>query len=270
MQFRYAALFASFSFTMALAHAGLAETQELVKKSPALKTYKIGGTQLSSAVLRETAVPQMYKALDPASDKTLFYVHDGLDYVIQSSGWQEVKGQQLAAVNGDPAQLQLDKQLILSKLPLDLDMSYKIGDPTRRVVVVLDALDCAHCRDFDAVLKKYNQEYNATVHILPTALVKSPENVNLVRNVWCGPNPGAAWRELMTNPNYKVAKVDTANCDPRKSVETSTDIAGMLRIHGTPGFILGSVNGKSSISGFPANSKPVVQKQMLDVIMGKK
>lgn len=106
--------------------------------------------------------------------------------------------------------------------------------------------------------------------MLPTALVKSKENASAVRNVWCGPNPGATLRELMTSTKLSVKPADTAQCAPERSMETSDDIACMLRLHGTPGFILGSVNGKAAITGFPPNSKPDSQKQMLDAIMGKR
>ncbi|UTY57193.1 thioredoxin fold domain-containing protein [Massilia sp. erpn] len=269
LQFRYTAVLVSLGFTMALAHAGLSETKELVKNSPAMKRYKAGDVLYSTVELRETAVPGMYKALNPTTRTHMFYVHEGLDYIVQNNGWSEVKGQDLVLVQGDAAQLQLDKQNILAKLPLDAEMSYKLGDAKRRVVVVVDAFDCAHCRDFDANLKKYSQEYNATVYILPTALNKIPENANIVRSIWCSPKAGAEWREIMTSSNYKAKSADTANCEARKTMETSDDIAAMLRIHGTPGFILGSVNGKAAIAGFPPNSKPAAQKQMLDAIMGK-
>ena len=270
MQLRYIAGFVHMCFVMSMAHAGLAETKELVSNSPAMKRYTADGVAYSTVELRDTVVPGMYKAVNPKTEAHMFYVHDGLDYIVQKNGWSEVKGQQLLLVQGDPAQLQLDKQMILSKLPLDREMAYKLGDGKGRVVVVWDALDCAHCRDFEANLKKYGQNYNATVYILPTALVKSAENAALVRNAWCSPNPGASWREIMAQPNFKAPAVDTTQCDANRRMETSDDIARMLRIHGTPGFILGSVNGKAAISGFPPNSKPGSQKQMLDSIMGKK
>lgn len=269
MQLRYLAGFASIYFIMSMAQAGLAETKNLVAHSPAMKRHAADGVTYSTVELRETVVPGMYKAVNPKTDAHMFYVHEGLDYIVQKNGWSEVKGQDLLLVQGDPAQLQLDKQMILSKLPLDRGMSYQLGDAKRRVVVVWDALDCAHCRDFEASLKKYAQNYNATVYILPTALVKSAENAAVVRNAWCSPNPGATWREIMTQANFKPAAVDTTNCDATRRMETSDDIARMLRIHGTPGFILGSINGKAAISGFPPNSKPGSQKQMLDAIMGK-
>lgn len=269
MQLRYIAGFASTLLVMSIAHAGLTETRELVANSPAMKRYAADGVAYSTVELRETIVPGMYKAVHPKTQAHMFYVHDGLDYIVQKNGWSEVKGQDVLLVQGDPAQLQLDKKMILGKLPLDSEMSYKLGDAKRRVVVVWDALDCAHCRDFEASLKKYGQNYNATIYILPTALVKNAENAALVRNAWCSPNPGAAWRELMTQPNFKMPAVDTANCDATRRMETSDDIARMLRIHGTPGFILGSINGKAAISGFPPNSKPESQKKMLDAIMGK-
>ncbi len=269
MQFRQTALFVSLGFTMALAHAGLAETRELVKNSPAMKRHKAGDVLYSTVELRETAVPGMYKAVNPATRSHMFYVHEGLDYIVQNNGWSEVKGQDLVLVQGDAAQLQLDKQMILAKLPFDAEMSYKLGDAKRRVVVVVDAFDCPHCRDFDASLKKYGQEYNATVYILPTALNKSAENAQIVRSIWCSAKPAAEWREIMTSTSYKAKNVDTANCEAWKTMESSDDIAAMLRIHGTPGFILGSVNGKAAIAGFPPNAKPGSQKQMLDAIMGK-
>jgi len=36
-------------------------------------------------------------------------------------------------------------------------------------------------------------------------------------------NPGATWREIMTQPNFKMAAADTANCDASRRMETSGD-----------------------------------------------
>lgn len=269
LKFRQCAAFISLSMTAVLAHAGLSETSALVKSSPALNRYKGGDVLYSSVKLQETAVPGMYKALNPKTNARMFFVHEGLDYILQNNGWSEVKGQELVPVKGDPAQLALDKQMILKNLPLDEEMAYKLGDAKRRAVVVWDAVDCAHCRDFEASLNKYGAQYNATVYILPSALDKTQANTQLVRNAWCSENPGETWRKIMSGANVKLKPADQS-CSASRTIETSDDIAAMLRIHGTPGFILGSVNGKAAISGFPPNSKPDSQKQMLDAIMGKR
>ena len=270
VQFRHTVLFMSLGLSMALAHAGLAETRELVRKSPALKHTQGDGVAYAAAEVRETSVPGMYKALNPRTHAPMFYAHEGLDYIVQGNGWSEVRGAELVPVAGDPAQLELDKRMILASLPLDNDMAYRFGDAKRRVVVVWEAFDCAHCRDFEATLSKYGAEYDATVYILPTSLSKTPANVKGIRNIWCGPNPGAAWREIMTNASVRLKAADTANCDPRRSMETSDDVANMLRLRGTPGFILGNVNGRAAVSGFPPSDNPIAQKHALDGIMGKK
>jgi hypothetical protein len=260
----------SLGLTMALAHAGLAETRDLVKRSPALKRAQVDGVAYAAAELKETSVPGMYRALHPRTHAPMFYAHEGLDYIVLGNGWREVRGADLVPVQGDPAQLELDKRLILAGLPLDNDMAYRFGDAKRRVVVVVEAFDCAECRDFEANLSKYGGEYNATVYILPTAQAKTAANAKGIRNIWCGPNPGAAWREIMTNPKVRLQVSDTSNCDPRRSMETSDDIANMLRLNRVPGFILGNVNGRAAVAGFPPETVPGLQKQALDGIMGKK
>lgn len=270
MQFRHTVLFMSLGFTMALAHAGPAETRELVKQSPALKRTQADGVAYAAAELKETSVPGMYRAVNPRTQAPMFYAHEGLDYIVQANGWSEVRGADLVPVAGDPAQLELDKRLILAALPLDNDMAYRFGDAKRRVVVVWEAFDCAQCRDFEANLSKYGGEYDATVYILPTAQAKTAANAKGIRNIWCGPNPAAAWREIMTNAKVRLKVSDTSNCDPRRSMETSDDIANMLRLNRMPGFILGNVNGRAAVAGFPPATNPAIQKQALDGIMGKK
>jgi hypothetical protein len=167
-------------------------------------------------------------------------------------------------VRDKAAQVKLDFDLILAKFEVDSSMGYKFGDGKRKIIV-WDAFDCSHCRDFDAALSKHSKEYNATIYILPTALIKSPENEKMVRNIWCGPNPGKTWHEIMTSMNFRMKAVDTSSCDPKKTLATSDEVASMLRVHGTPGFIGQSAFG-SSTSGFPVNAKADIQVKMLDLL----
>jgi len=267
LQYKKAAMIISILFTMASAHAGLPEITNLVRNSPAMKNYQADNVNYAKVDLHETTVPGMYKATNPNTRTHMFFVHEGLDYIDQRNGWSEVKGNQLVLVQGDPAQLELDRKLILDKLPLDPKMAYKFGDG-KRALVVIDAFDCGNCRNFDAALKKYGQQYNATVFILPTALNETPETEKIVRNIWCSADPISVWRNFMTTNNYRLKAVDTSSCDPRRTLQTSEDIGLMLRFTGTPTFIQGNIDNKSTMSGFPPNSKPEYQKLFLDALMG--
>jgi len=267
MQFKNVVMIASTLFTMGSAHAGLAEITNLVRNSPAMKSYQADNVNYSKVDLHETAVPGMYRATNPNTRTHMFFVHEGLDYIDQINGWSEVKGNKLVLVQGDLAQLELDRKMILEKLPLDSKMAYKFGDG-KRALVVIDAFDCGNCRNLDAALKKYGPQYNATVFILPTALNETPETEKIVRNIWCSADPISVWRNFMTTNNYKLKAVDTSSCDPRSTMQTSKDIGRMLRFTGTQTFIQGNINNKAIMSGFPPNSKPEYQKGLLDALIG--
>lgn len=264
--FKHVMLMAALAATLGSAHAGIQEMTEQMKKSPAMRTHVLANVKFSDFRLQETAVPGLYRATHPSTGRTGFIVHEGIDYIKDSSGWYAVTGGDFAPVTPEETH-RLDLELIAKTLPLDQMITYTFGKGERKILV-WDAFDCSHCRDYEAALKKYGKQYNATVYIMPTALQKTPDNARLVRSIWCSKDNGELWRNLMTSPNFSAPNSDTSTCDKQHRLEYSDEVAEFLGAHGTPAFVdLNNPSGRTVVSGFEINAQAAQQKSRLDSFM---
>jgi len=240
-----------------------------------MQSLSSGGLRLSNSLARETPARGIYALVNPQSKDLLGFVSEDFHFLKDRSGWMEFRGSTFSPPLPKDRQAALDRELIISRINLDSAIVYKFGDGRRKIAVV-DAIDCGHCRDFEARLRSTKKQFNATIYIFPASLGRDAASIAAVRGIWCAEQPAAQWRSVMATQG--VPKVVSAeHCDERRTVEFSDDLRALMHAHGTPAFIdlqpadgFSELSGSLVFSGFPAASKPQWQDATLDMLLNKK
>ena len=110
---------------------------------------------------------------------------------------------------------------------LPLAQSFKVvrGKGTRQLVYFSDPR-CPYCRRLDQELQKLD---DVTVHVFLMPII-APDSAAVSKAVWCAPDRGKAWVDLMLNQVEPPAP--KANCDT--PIEKNLALSRKHRINGTP------------------------------------
>lgn len=110
---------------------------------------------------------------------------------------------------------------------LPLAQSFKLvrGKGTRQLVYFSDPR-CPYCRRLDQELQKLD---DVTVHVFLMPII-APDSAAVSKAVWCAPDRGKAWVDLMLNQVEPPAP--KANCDT--PLEKNLALSRKHRINGTP------------------------------------
>jgi thiol:disulfide interchange protein DsbC len=110
---------------------------------------------------------------------------------------------------------------------LPLAQAFKVvrGKGSRQLVYFSDPR-CPYCRRLDQELAKVD---DVTVHVFLIPII-APDSAAVSKAVWCAPDRGKAWLELMLNEVEPPAP--KANCDT--PLEKNLALSRKYRINGTP------------------------------------
>ena len=118
-------------------------------------------------------------------------------------------------------------------LPLDLAFKQVKGNGSRRLAVFADP-DCPYCRQLEHELEPIS---DVTIHVFQYPLAAlHPDAERKARLVWCAPDRGKAWTELMLGGTEPVGAREACSAPIREVNE----LAERLGVHATPGIIFES------------------------------
>lgn len=200
----------------------------------------------ATAQADETAVRKQYQALFPKaviesvqrgpvpglyevfSDGRIHYVDDDVSHLIQGSIY-DVKTRK----NLTEERLQKLTALPFNQLPFDLAIKYVKGEGKRQLAVFEDP-DCPYCRQLEQAFSKLD---NVTIYVFLYPIEDlHPGATEKARQIWCAPDRGKAWLDVMLH-RAKVEKVETlTTCD--NPVDKLVQLGRRYRITGTPTMIL--------------------------------
>ena len=118
--------------------------------------------------------------------------------------------------------------IVFDQLPFNQAIPIVKGKGSRKMAYFADPL-CGYCRKLDRDLAKLD-DVTVYVFLYP---VLSADSVALARAVWCSPNRGAAWSNLMINGVSPKTKGDC----PSEAVDRNRELGQKLKIYGTPGLV---------------------------------
>jgi len=116
-----------------------------------------------------------------------------------------------------------------ASLPLDMAFKQVKGDGRRRLVVFADP-DCPYCKQLERELAPIS---DVTIYVFLFPLSIHPDAERKARLVWCAPDRGKAWSELMLAGTEPGAARDGCSAPIRQI----GDLAERLGVHATPGII---------------------------------
>jgi thiol:disulfide interchange protein DsbC len=115
-------------------------------------------------------------------------------------------------------------------LPLDLAIKLVKGDGKRRFAVFADP-KCGYCRQLESTMANVN---NVTVYLFLLPIL-SPESEELSRKVWCAPNQGLAWADLLIKGISPVQQKAQCALAPMEQIKQFSQSVG---ISATPTLIM--------------------------------
>ena len=113
----------------------------------------------------------------------------------------------------------------VADLPLAQAFKLVRGKGTRQLVYFSDPR-CPYCRRLDQELQKLD---DVTVHVFLLPII-APDSAAVSKAVWCAPDRGKAWLDLMLNKVEPPAP--KANCET--PIEKNLALSRKYRINGTP------------------------------------
>ena len=130
------------------------------------------------------------------------------------------------------------------QLPLESAIKIKRGNGSRRVAIFEDP-NCGYCKRFERDLLGIS-DITVYVFLFP---ILSPDSVEKSKAVWCSPDRGQAWLDMMTKNTTPAA--DT-KCDT-SAIDKSLAFGRGKRVTGTPTIVFEDgdrVPGAMSIAQF--------------------
>ncbi len=208
-----------------IGYAEVAAVTQRIKSSPVLEIL-YGDWDVS-----ETLIPEVY-ALYPPSGRFAPAFFDSVSGSVGSiRGWQKVTASGLQAITRDEGQAM--RRRLLASFDWAQGIKSVYGKGAGRAIFI-SAFDCPTCQRFEQRLAKQGTELNAVLYLFPQTLhPNEAHKADLVRNIWCGANPHAAWLGLLSG------KLPPRVIDGRcvGSNRLATELSDMLGVRGVPALL---------------------------------
>jgi thiol:disulfide interchange protein DsbC len=182
--------------------------------------------------LRPSAVPGIYE-VQIGGD--LIYVDEKAQYGFVEGQLIELKGNR----NLTQERLEQLNAIQFKDLPLALAIKQVNGKGTRKLAVFEDP-NCGYCKQLRRELIKLP---DVTLYTFTLPILSADSKTKTVA-VWCSPDRGKAWNELMLSGKVPDNK---GTCD--NPIEKVGELARKLRVTATPTLFFG--NGKRQTGGVP-------------------
>lgn len=202
------------------------------------------GQNLKVQSVQNTPIGGLYEVV--VSGKQIIYTDADADYLIQGSlldvkNRKDLTEERVAELN----------VVDFDSLPLDKAIKEVRGNGKLKVAVFSDP-DCPFCRRLESEFAKMS---DITIYnfMMPIASLH-PDAVRKAEQIWCQPNPTAAWNTWMREGKLPP---QVATCD--NPVAETTSLGEQLGFNGTPSLVFPNGRSQSGYSPLP---------QLLQIIAG--